>query len=691
MKIILNSPVWYIAICIIIAGLGAYFLYRNDSKLKELPKSWKRLLGVFRFASLFFVFFLLLEPLLEYTKIKVEKPIVVLIQDNSSSVLTRADSIEFEKNYTDQIQELSIKLSSGYEVVPYLFGKELKEGAIPDYTSASTNISAVFAEIQERYYNRNLGAIILSSDGIYNQGSNPIYEAKKLKNIPIFSILLGDSTPQKDLWIEDVVHNKLAYQGNTFLVEVVLKSNDINEKSTVVSIQKSGKVLSAKTIEVSSEKGIQKVRFEIEANEMGLQKYTVVAKEIHGEFTKVNNVSSFYVEVLKSKQKIMLLANSPHPDLQAIKLGLSSNENYDIEVKLAEDLPKDFNSFDLVITHNLPTRSYPLTSLTKTTRPLFMFLGNQTDYTKLNELGIGLKIENVKEYTEAGVYQNSDFSGFVWSDLTMKLLQEVSPLQVPFSTSYKLGNSFNTALYQRIGMAKSVYPLVTFGSFVDKKIGFFVGEGIWRWRMQEFVQNESNEGFDGLLQQMAQLLVAKDDKSKFRVSGKPTYENSEDIKFSAEVYNKSYEPVNNGEVEFLLTNENKEDFDYLFSPKGDNYILNIGKLSPGKYSYKSIVKLEGEILTKEGDFSVTETKLELKNSQANHAIMHQLASITGGKSISVSQIGSLVDLISTDDSMKSVSYEEKEVDDLIEIKYLFLFILLFLSIEWFVRKRNGAY
>lgn len=691
MKILLNFPVWYIAICILVAGLGAYFLYRNDSKLKELPKIWKQVLGVFRFTSLFTVLFLLLEPLLEYSQTKVDKPIVVLIQDNSSSILSRTDSAQFISEYSQRTNSLSRDLSSEFEVVSYSFGKELNEDKSLDFQATSTNISRVFEEIQERYYNRNLGAVILASDGIYNQGKNPIYEARKLKNIPVHTILLGDSTPQKDLWIQDVFYNNLAYQGNSFLVEVILNSNEIDRQQTTLSLVRKGAVLSAKSIEVSSQNGLQKVQFEIEASEVGLQKYTVVAKEVKGEFTTVNNSFSFYVEVLKSKQKILVLANSPHPDVQAIKNSLNTNENYELEVKLISEIPKEIESYDMIVTHNLPNKNNVLSALSQSSVPLFMMFGNQTDFGSLDILKTGLQVGNVRDFTEANVWVNSDFSGFVLSEETKQLLNAVNPIQVPFSTSYKLGNSFSTMLYQRIGLAKTNYPMLSFGSISERKLGVFVGEGIWRWRMQEYAENNDNKGFDDWVQQIVQLLVAKEDKSKFRISGKPTYESSEDVKFSAEVYNQSYELLNNQEIEFELENEKQEVFEYMFSSKGNKHSLDMGKLSAGSYHYRARVKLNQESLLKEGDFVVKKTGLELKNTQANHQLMYQISSETGGASVNVENIEDLFSVVANNKSMVDVSFQEKEIDDLVEEKYILAIILIFLCAEWFVRKRNGGY
>ena len=71
-------------------------LYYKNSKLKDLSKRMIVLLGSLRFFSLFLISFLLLEPLLNTEFRKVEKPIVVIAQDFSASVLLNKDSLFYK-------------------------------------------------------------------------------------------------------------------------------------------------------------------------------------------------------------------------------------------------------------------------------------------------------------------------------------------------------------------------------------------------------------------------------------------------------------------------------------------------------------------------------------------------------------------------------------------------------------------
>ena len=49
---------------------------------------------------------------------------------------------------------------------------------------------------------------------------------------------------------------------------------------------------------------------------------------LSGEFSNRNNRQDVYVEVIDGKEKILLLALAPHPDVKALKSIIEKNENY---------------------------------------------------------------------------------------------------------------------------------------------------------------------------------------------------------------------------------------------------------------------------------------------------------------------------------------------------------------------------
>ena len=72
---------------------------------------------------------------------------------------------------------------------------------------------------------------------MYNKGASPVFTSDKLK-IPIYAIALGDTTVKKDVILTKVEHNRLAYLGNDFPMEVVVTAKQLKGKTSTLPFQK---------------------------------------------------------------------------------------------------------------------------------------------------------------------------------------------------------------------------------------------------------------------------------------------------------------------------------------------------------------------------------------------------------------------------------------------------------------------
>jgi hypothetical protein len=159
-------------------------------------------MAVIRFIAVSFLAFLLLSPLVRTLSTRIEKPVIVFLQDNSESIRVNAKN-EDSAQYAQQVNQLVKGLSKDYDVKTYSFGSNLDEGLSFSFQDKTTNISSAIDEIANVYTNQNLGAIILATDGIYNEGSNPVYLKEEL-NVPVYTIGMGDTTLKRDLQLTNV-------------------------------------------------------------------------------------------------------------------------------------------------------------------------------------------------------------------------------------------------------------------------------------------------------------------------------------------------------------------------------------------------------------------------------------------------------------------------------------------------------
>jgi len=694
MNISLSFPDWYIFICVALGILYAFVFYRKDRLLEEVRRFWRWLLFGFRLITVTFLALLLLEPIMESVSTKLEKPIVVLAHDNSESLLLGKDSSYISGKYKDELVKLEKKLSEKFEVQSYTFGGNVIEGLNLDFKEKTTNISDFFSQVYTRFYNRNLGAIVIASDGIYNHGTDPVYVADKIKNTPIYSIALGDTSAQKDIILTDVAHNRLAYLGNDFPVEIALRARGFSDKQTTVSILKDGKIIRSETVQFGKEDFFSVVPFKIEAKNTGIQKYTVVIEPLTGELTTSNNYREIYIDVLDSKQKILMLAGAPNPDISALKMAIERNKNYIVEVSLVEDFEGEPSDFSLIIAHQVPFNSdvsNTHATISSSGTPMLYILGAQTRFAEFNSKKMGLKIVDARGLTNAQVLVNKSFPLFTIDENFKREIEKFPPLTLPFASEYQSSNSSEILFYQKIGNAKTKFPLLLFNKVRDNKYGFILGEGIWRWRMADYQENRTHEQFDKFIGKIITYLASKEDKSFFRVYSSTDYREDQDVTLDAELYNRSYELVNDVDAHLSMINEAGEEFDFSFTPTSDAYRLNCNQLPKGEYQYTARVKRQDEVFEQEGQFTVSELKVEMTNATANHELLYNLAEKSNGRMYYADQLKQLQKEILAKKEIVDVSYSEKKLTDLINWDWICFILIGLLGLEWFMRKYKGAY
>ena len=134
------------------------------------------------------------------------------------------------------------------------------------------------------YANQNVGAMVLVSDGIYNTGSNPQYQAERLK-FPVYTVLAGDTTVQTDLRIAGIIHNSQTFLGNYFPVEIKVAATHLAGNKAMLKVLEGENEVFNKTIDIRGNQHFETVKLTLNAKAKGTQKYRVELTELDGEVT----------------------------------------------------------------------------------------------------------------------------------------------------------------------------------------------------------------------------------------------------------------------------------------------------------------------------------------------------------------------------------------------------------------------
>lgn len=690
--IITTQSAYWLLLIIGIAGLFTYFVYYKKLLYVDLNRQKTIFLSSIRFIVLVFIGFLLLIPIIKISTNEIKKPIVIFAQDNSISMILSKDSTFLRDSFPQLTSTLFNQLSDKYDVRKIQFGDTVSELSFL-FDDKESNFEALFNEFNTTYYNQNVGALIIASDGLFNKGVDPIYSSQNL-SFPIYTIPFGDTLSGIDLAIKKVEYNEIAYKGTNFPVIVSVSANFIQGKQVRIEIFNGEEVLKSQLIDVSSKNFFKKVLFYLNADTSGVFEYVIKATlQDITETNKLKDTKKIYVEVEENKRKILLLQNGYHPDIAVLKRIIDFNPAFEIDISNPNDFKDKIQDYSLVILHQLPSNEHNLhkilSDLFEYDIPMFFIIGEESSIKAINNLGLLLNINQQNNlFDDVLPRLNEEFILFSVS-ADNNIIVEMTPMYVPFGV-YKNIPQNQVLLYQQIGNIATQKPLWAFVESGKQKVGFILGEGLWNWRLQEYKKYRDHSITNELITKSINYLALKNRISPFLVEFNRTVGENHDILFNSKLFNASNELVKNALINLDVYDEQDNKYKYSFKEMADEYSVNLGSLGVGKYKFKASTKLGTTTFTELGVFIVTENIMEQSDLIANYNILHRLSTNSNGKQYYKNKLSELFKDIDDRTDIAPIIYSIKNFKDILYIKWLFAFLVLLISVEWFFRKFWGV-
>ncbi len=697
-RLLFDYSPWFVGVCLIAGVLYAALLYVRGKSF--VNKSWgKRInysLTTLRFLLVSFLCLLLVGPFIRQIKNTVESPIVVFAIDNSSSLAAIEDSARLQ-TLKQEIGNVANTISaSDYEVEFRAFDASGGFDTLA-FNHQSSDLNGLLSDIANDYEGRNLASVVLFSDGIYNQGISPTYTPFRFL---VNTVGLGDTIPKRDINLKNLYYNKITYQGNKFPVVAEILNTGFAGQNVSVRITKQGQVLDAKEIKLASERELNRVEFLLDAEKEGMQHYVVEIEPVEAEFTTQNNTAHAYIDVIEGKEKILLVAAAPHPDIKAIRAAIDGNQNYELQTHIptldaSNEQQKLEARYDLIIFHQLPENTATSLNLLKEFQEKsdahWYIIGSQTYLPRFNQENSVISVININnDVDEVGAVYNNAFNLFKIDAERQAIIEEYLPITVPFGNLEPKGAN-EVLLYQKVGNVETTKPLLLLRENEGKKSAALLGEGFWQWRMQEYARHEKTDAFDDLVGKLVQYLSAKEDKRKFKVYPvSETFEDTQPAVFETELYNDIYEEIYGQPVSLTITGEDGTQRKFNYTTNENNTQYRVSNLPEGVYQYQAATNINGEEYTSAGEFTVERLQIENLNLTANHQLLRQLSEETGGEFFTASDLDQLAD-VTTQQEAKSRIYTSEAYLPIINLKWIFFLLLTLITLEWGIRKYMGSY
>lgn len=716
--LIFEVQLWQWMAIFLLAFGGAWWLYGRGSGVGKKSTgsglSWtgRIALGMLRALTLGGLAFLLLEPLWRMTQIEVENPVAVIVMDESTSVLQNLDSTESKDRLRQLVPELEAALQAqGMETEAFGFSDQLNaretdQWPTVDWNGEQTDLDAAIRDVQNRFENRNLAAIILATDGLFNRGAHPEFSAS-WPSAPLFTIGLGDTTHVRDRWIDRLDHNRIAYLGNTFPVQTLIQSQGLAGEPAEISIWQGGEMLVRDIWTPSTDREARQFDFTLPTREIGAQRYQLRCAINSRESRSENNRMTFYVEVLESKQKVVLLGRTVHPDIGAITEALTANANYEVRVFLANQPNTDpktaldaASNADVIIAHDL-TRSSSSSQawanwVEQSEKPTWWMFASDDDIEWVqSHASLGLTMDASDGLTQRHQARLSD--GFDLFDISKDMSESFlswPPIRGPLG-AVTLSPAWTPLFYRQLGPLQTTQAFWAFRDAPQTpRAVFCIGEGWWNWRMREYGQNNDHSAFEQLILRTTQFLAADGDQSRFRVKVPRRIKADERLVYSAEVYDATMAPAIGADASLQVTADDGTVFPQSFTEKNGRYTLDAGRLPPGSYSWTARCTMDQAVMEVTGNVIVEALHAERSSKPADHHLLLRLAKKHGGTFLGTpnNETAQLAAQSVVEAGIPNpILHEQVRLDDLIQWPWILVLLLSVLSMEWLIRRLKLGY
>jgi hypothetical protein len=715
------SGSWLFLILLLLLAIAftIFTYYRTNPQINRGKKTF--LVGL-RALGLVLLIFALFEPVFTGYSSSVIAPKIAVLFDNSASMGIADAGGSRKEIYKKAIDNSKITSLNEDESSNRLFGENIK--FLESFTFDSLNFSGNTTDISEsirslfaKKNDDNLRAVVMFTDGAFNFGQNPLYSVEELA-LPVFTIGIGDTTEPRDISIQSLILNEVAYIENPVPVNANIKVVGYPNQELKISILDNNNLLESRTIKADDDYFESTVYFTYIPKESGNRKITVRIEEKEGEITFKNNSISEYIKVLKNKRIISLFGGAPNADISFVKQYLNTLPGIEIKEFIQssgsaffkQPNENDIADTELFILIGFPIQTTPDNIMDKIARelangkPILLITSLNTDF---------IKMRKIEEYLPFNTASSRAVEFSINADFTPKAVS--SPLLRVNGTDddidkwKNLPPIFRTETFVRAKPESELVatfkvnnvplnePFIITRNMNSRKSVAIIGYGLHRWKLLGYAAEVAKgrtdifDAFTKLIENTVRWLSVSDLNRRINITTtKKSYSKGERVEFVGQVYDASYLPVDNAVINVSVSGGEETREISMVSVGSGRYSANLDGLNSGDFNFSAnILRTGNKIGSDNGRFSIGETEVEYRNMRMESAFLRALSEMSGGKFYTAENVQTLLDDIKSLSSFKEKPLTKRNDFALWNYPWLLAIALFLFAVEWVVRKRSG--
>lgn len=652
-----------------------YFYKSKRNKNLYIP------LGILRYLAIFSCLLLLINPKLARTEYVLEKANLVLLLDNSTSLNTDTEKAQMAAILERLKQNEQIR--DNFRFSSFSFGRFLNTSDSLSHSEKVTNISRALSTINDIYATATT-AVIMATDG--NQTLGEDYEFYGARQpLPVYPIVLGDTTSYADLRIDQLNINKYAFLKNRFPIEIYTSFQGQGTANSLLTITLDGQMVHREPLQFNSAAPSKIINTLITANTVGVKEVKVNIAPLDDERNVANNQRVTAIEVIDEKTNIAIISEVIHPDLGALKKAIESNEQRTVSILKPGASGKDLEETDLFILYQPRTSFRPVIEYIRDKGAAkFTITGPKTDWNFLNGVQNSFTKNSYNQSEEVFPVLNSAFGIF---DVSGFSIADFPPLE-GYLGEILITKSFENILEQQVKGVAIDEPLLSVIGKEREREAVLFAENIWKWRAQAFKNNKDFKNFDELISKIVLYLSSNEPRSRLTLDYQNTFQGIGEAAISAAYFNETFVFDSNASINLTLKNsDNSVSREIPMLLMNGYYRADLSNLPPGQYNFT--VNVEDENIAKSGSIRMLDFDVEQQFYSSDYRKLGQLAQVTDAALYYPDETEQLIENLLLNPQFVPVQKSSQNVVSLVDFRLLLGIIIAALAAEWFIRKYNG--
>ncbi len=725
MNLVANQPhAWLYLAALVVAVAAIRWFYRRVPETVSRPM--RTLLAILRGVALALLLVLLMEPVLSLVRTARERPVIGVLVDRSRSMAI-ADATTGETRGDEAVGLLNEivlpRIGRDAELAAFTFAGDARSldvsrlsiASPPAFDGELTDIAGAFEDLATELAGRNLGAVVVATDGAANVGGSPYDEGLAL-GVPVFTLGLGESDAGTDIAVREATTNRVSYSGESLPIRVRVSSFGYADGEAVLELREGAVVLDSRPVRLSESGEETEVTFRVTPTEPGVHRYTVTVPPAAGERLTSNNTRVAVTNVFKGRIRVLLAAPRPSFDLSFVRRELEGDPNVELDVIVdlspravpgaggqAPGSREELLNYDLVVliepAVGVPLQGEWLTEYVRTRGGGLLLVGlpvsgdaggvGDTGGDGIAELSPvitdgeqGSPTEQRVALTIAG--ESSPVTRVV-SDRAenAEVWRELPPVWALSPGASTLAG--DAVVLAAAGPVDAQVPVVASVRRGAGQVISIAAEGIWRW---ELAAGEARL-LDRLAANAARWLTARGELERVVAqTDRDVYAAGERAIVSAQVYRSDFRPAAGAEVSCAVSRgaESAPVAEFALEADGEFYRGAVEPLAPGRYVFEASAVLAGEdVGSARGEFIVEEFSLEDSEIRRRSTLLTRLGEETGGGYFTPESVQEFPDAVPLAWATRTATREL----ELWNSPWMLLAFVGLLGAEWALRRSKG--